>query len=49
MEGLEKDSLNMAQKQSKNPIKRISCTEDVFNLMHERLKDKKEEHFYILM
>ncbi|HJX50928.1 MAG TPA: JAB domain-containing protein, partial [Candidatus Nanoarchaeia archaeon] len=35
--------------QSKNPIKKISCAEDVFNLMHEKLKDKKEEHFYILM
>ncbi len=35
--------------QSKQPIKRISCAEDVFNLMHEKLKDKKEEHFYILL
>jgi len=35
--------------QSKNPVKRISCAEDVFNLMHEKLKDKKEEHFYVLM
>lgn len=35
--------------QSKKPIKKISCAEDVFNYFHERLKDKKEEHFYILM
>ncbi|MDO8517558.1 MAG: DNA repair protein RadC, partial [Nanoarchaeota archaeon] len=35
--------------QSQKPIKKISCAEDVFNLMHERLKDKKEEHFYVLM
>jgi len=35
--------------QSKNPIKRINCAEDVFNLMHEKLKDEKQEHFYILM
>ena len=35
--------------QSKKPVKKISCAEDVFNLMHEKLKDKKEEHFYILM
>src|SRR3989344_5609165 len=35
--------------QSKNPVKKISCVRDVFNLMHERLKDKKEEHFYVLM
>ena len=35
--------------QSKKPLKKISCAEDVFNYFHERLKDKKEEHFYILM
>src|SRR3989338_1221350 len=35
--------------QSKTPITKISCAEDVFNLMHEKLKDKKEEHFYVLM
>ncbi len=35
--------------QSKNPVKRISCAKDVFNLMHEKLKDKKEEQFYILI
>ncbi len=35
--------------QSKNPVKRISCAEDVFNLMHEKLKGKKEENFYVIM
>lgn len=35
--------------QSKKPVKRISCAQDVFNLMHERLKDEKQEHFYVLM
>lgn len=35
--------------QFKKPIKKISSAEDVFNHFHERLKDKKEEHFYILM
>jgi len=35
--------------QSKNPVKGISCAEDVFNLMHEKLKDKKEEQFYIII
>ena len=35
--------------QSKKPLKKISCAEDVFNYFHEKLKDKKEEHFYILM
>ncbi len=34
---------------SKTPLKKISCAEDVFNYFHERLKDKKQEHFYILM
>lgn len=34
---------------SLNPIKKISCAEDVFNHFHQKLKDKKEEHFYILM
>jgi DNA repair protein RadC len=35
--------------QSRKPIKKITCAEDVFNYFHERLKDKKEEHFYVLM
>ena len=35
--------------QSKKPIKKITCAEDVFNYFHERLKDKKQEYFYILM
>jgi len=35
-----------AQKPNTN---KISCAEDVFNHFHERLKDKKQEHFYILM
>jgi DNA repair protein RadC len=35
--------------QSKKPVKRISCAEDVFNYFHERLKDEKQEHFYVLM
>ena len=37
-------------KQSNNKNrKKISCAEDVFNNFHERLKEKKEEYFYILM
>ena len=35
--------------QSKKPIKKITCAEDVFDYFHERLKDKKEEHFYVLI
>lgn len=34
---------------SEKPIKKITCAEDVFKLMHDELKDKKEEHFYVLM
>jgi len=35
--------------QSQTPTKKITCAEDVFNHFHQKLKDKKEEHFYILM
>ncbi len=35
--------------QSKTPVKKITCAKDVFDLMHEELKDKKEEHFYVLL
>lgn len=35
--------------QAKHPIKKILCANDVFNLMHETLKDKKEENFYVLL
>ena len=35
--------------QSKKPIKKITCAEDVFSHFHERLKDEKQENFYILM
>jgi len=34
---------------SLTPSKKITCAEDVFNYFHQKLKDKKEEHFYILM
>ena len=33
----------------KNPVKRITQAKDVFDLFHERLKDEKQEHFYIIM
>jgi DNA repair protein RadC len=35
--------------QSQKPIKKISCAEDVFNYFKDKLADKKEEHFYVLM
>ena len=35
--------------QEKHSIKKITCAEDVFKLFHRKLKDKKQEHFYVLM
>jgi len=49
MQILAMAELGKRQSSSKTPIKKITCAEDVFNHFHERLKDKKEEHFYILM
>ena len=37
-------------KQTENKDQRkISCAKDVFDYFHERLKDEKQEHFYVLM
>jgi len=49
MQILSMAELGKRYNQSKNPLKKITCAEDVFNYFHERLKDKKEEHFYVLM
>ena len=49
MQILAMSELGKRFNQSKTPLNKISCAEDVFNYFHERLKDKKEEHFYILM
>ena len=35
--------------QSKKPITKINCAEDVFDLMHDKLKDEKQENFYVIM
>jgi|SRR3989338_7714688 len=35
--------------QAKTPINKITQASDVFNLFHERLKNEKQEHFYIIM
>ena len=35
--------------QEKNSVKKITCAEDVFKLFHTRLRDKKQEHFYLIM
>ena len=46
MQILSMAELGKRVNQSKKPqTKKISCAEDVFNHFHERLKDKKEEHF----
>jgi DNA repair protein RadC len=34
---------------SEKPITKITCAEDVFNHFHERLKDEKQEQFYVLL
>ena len=41
--------LQKRNNQAKTPTSKITCAKDVFNLFHEKLKDKKEEHFYVLM
>lgn len=40
---------NKRHEMSKRPSKKISSSEDVFNFYKERLKDKKQEYFIILM
>lgn len=35
--------------EAKHPVKKITCADDVFKHFHERLKDEKQENFYVLM
>jgi len=49
MQILSMVELGKRYEMSKKPMKKIKCAEDVFHHFHERLKDKKEEHFYVLM
>ena len=50
MQILSMAELGKRVNQSKKPqTKKISCAEDVFNHFHERLKDRKQEEFWILM
>ena len=49
MQLLAMAELGKRYSQSKNPINKISCAQDVFDLFHERLRDKKQEEFYVLM
>jgi len=34
---------------AKNPVKKISSARDVFDYFHERLKNEKQENFYVLI
>lgn len=49
MQILAMAELGKRYSQSKNPVKKISHAKDVFDLFHERLKDKKQEEFHVLM
>lgn len=49
MQLLAMAELGKRHSQAKNPIRKISNAKDVFDLFHDRLKDKKQEHFYVLM
>ena len=49
MQLLAMSELGKRYNQEKNSVKRITCAEDVFKLFHIRLRDKKQEHFYMIM
>ena len=49
MQLLAMAELGKRYSQSKGPIKRVSSVKDVFDIFHERLKDEKQECFYVLM
>jgi DNA repair protein RadC len=49
MQLLAISELSKRRSLAKNPIKKISCAGDVFNLYHDRLKDEKQEHFIVLI
>lgn len=49
MQLLAMAELGKRYNQSKNPITKITNAEDVFNYFHGKLKDEKQEHFYVLI
>lgn len=49
MQILAMAELSKRNSSSQNKINKISSAKDVFDLFHERLKDEKQEHFYILL
>ena len=49
MQLLAMSELGKRYNQEKNSVKKITCAEDVFKLFHTRLRDKKQEHFYVIL
>ena len=49
MQLLAMNELGKRNSMSKQEIKRVTCAKDVFDLFHERLKNEKQEHFYIIL
>lgn len=49
MQILAMSELGKRYNQSKNQIKHIKSAKDVFDLFHEKLKEEKQENFFILM
>jgi DNA repair protein RadC len=49
MQILAMAELGKRYNQSKKPITKISCAEDVFNYFKDKLQDKKQEEFWVLL
>lgn len=49
MQVLAMSELGKRYNQAKSPIKKIAKAEDVFGYFHEKLKDEKQENFYVLL
>jgi DNA repair protein RadC len=49
MQILAMSELGKRYNNSKNPVEKITNAKDVFNYFHEKLKNEKQEHFYVLI
>jgi DNA repair protein RadC len=49
MQILTMAELGKRHSQAQKTLRKITCAEDVYSYFHERLKDKKQEEFWILM
>jgi len=49
MQVLAMAELGKRYSQARKPVKKITKAEDVFDYFHERLKDKNQEEFWVLM